>query len=123
VFFGEGPRVVGKPFMRLKATMSLTAAMAKKLKLKSSVIDTWSGQTPKASEDSEGGGRYVFPKFEVPAALKKKLAKLKRIPVTIKYVFTDAYDKTHSYRGTAEIGSTGCRASAPSKCPSFTSGP
>jgi hypothetical protein len=105
VFFGEGPRVAGKPFMRLKATMSLNAATTKQLKLKSSVIDAFSGQTPKASEDSEGGGRYVFPKFDIPAALKKKLAKLKRFGVTIKYVFTDAYDKKHSYTATGVIGS------------------
>jgi hypothetical protein len=120
IFFGEGPRVVGKPFVRMKATMSMTAAMAKKLKLKSAVIDSWSGQTPKASEDPEGGGRYLFPKFEVPAALKKKLAKLKLIPVTIKYVATDAYDKKHSYTGTATIGGTGCKwPKNVSKCPTF----
>jgi hypothetical protein len=122
IFFGEGPRVVGKPFMRVKATMSLTPATADRLNLKSPVVDSWSGQSPKASQDPEGGGRYVFPQFNVPSALKRKLAKLNRIPVTIKYVATDAYDKKHLYRGAAVIGSTGCRAKTPSKCPSFTRG-
>jgi hypothetical protein len=70
-------------------------------------------QLERADAEGVGGrrgrGRYLFPKFEVPVALKKKLAKLKLIPVTIKYVATDAYDKKHSYAGAATIGGTGCR--------------
>lgn len=104
VGYGGGPHIPGKPLVRMKATMAVARATARKLKLKSPVIDTSSDVSAKTSEDPEGGGRYAFWKFKPSAAVKKRLAKLKGLDVTIVWVLTDAEGKKYTYRTTADLG-------------------
>jgi hypothetical protein len=104
VGYGGGPHIPNKPLVKMKGTMSVAKATAKKLKLESPVIDTSTDQSPKTAEDPEGGGRYAFWKFSPPRALKKKLSSLKRLNVTIVWVLTDAQGKKYTYKATAALG-------------------
>ena len=73
---------------KIKATLAFDAATTKKLKLKSSVIDTIR-DSAKGVANSQCTSCYMFNRISVPASLKKKVAKLKTATLLLTVDLTD----------------------------------
>ena len=76
---------------KITQTISFDAATTKKLKLKSPVIDSMSDSAPCGASGQCTSG-YMFnpgPNYEIPAAIKKQLAKLKTVTILLTVNLTD----------------------------------
>ena len=92
---------------KVTQTLSFDAATTKKLKLKSPVIDSIS-DSASCSANSQCTSGYLFnpgPNYQIPASIKKKLAKLKTVTVLLTVNLTDTTLKEKSKWGTKiEVG-------------------
>ena len=73
---------------KIKATLAFDAATTKKLKLKSSVIDTIT-DSAKGAANSQCTSCYMFNRIKLSASLKKKVAKLKSATLVLTVDMTD----------------------------------
>ena len=104
---GGGVGGVNWPPCKITQTLSFDAATTKKLKLRSPVIDTISDSSPgKASGVCTAC--YLFnpgPNYEIPASIKKKLAKLKTVTVLLTVDLTDTtLNEKSRWRTKIEVG-------------------
>ena len=77
---------------KITQTISFDAATTKKLKLKTPVIDSMSDSAPCGASGQCTSG-YMFnpgPNYEIPASIKKKLAKLKTVTILLTVNLTDS---------------------------------